>query len=199
MDTKVLLADDHAMLRSSVKTICASNGVHDLDEVGSCRNLLSQLHKQKYTHLVLDLLLSDGDAMEILDVIRTEYPGLEILVFSSQYPALYRGFLRKKYGCYFISKSESEMDSIRSLLAFLKGKMSVNTTLSDTQRNPFAQLSSQEGEITHYLLMGCSTNSIAEKCEITQEHVRSVIRHILHKTGAKDRDTLKVMANRLYQ
>jgi two-component system invasion response regulator UvrY len=199
MDTKVLLADDHAMLRSSVKTICASNGIHNLDEVGSCRNLLSQLHKEKYTHLVLDLLLSDGDAMEILDMIRTEYPGLEILVFSSQSPVLYRGFLRKKYGCYFISKSEPEMDSIRSLIAFLKGKMSVNSTPADTQGNPFALLSSQEGEITHYLLMGWSTHSIAEKCEITEDHVRSAIRHILHKTGAKDRDMLKVMANRLFQ
>ena len=39
---------------------------------------------KKYTHLVLDIILSDGNTLEVIPNIRRVYPELNIMIFSMQ-------------------------------------------------------------------------------------------------------------------
>ena len=106
MHPEILIADDHSMIRKGLKLYMQVNlGYSEITEVGSCNELMNELIKKKYTHLVLDIILSDGSTLEVIPNIRRVYPDLQILVFSMQ-PAEIYGEALKQYGIqYYLSKS----------------------------------------------------------------------------------------------
>ncbi|MBS1664184.1 MAG: response regulator [Bacteroidetes bacterium] len=85
MQPQILLADDHSMIRKGLKLLLQLHlGFTDVSEVVSCNELMKELSRKKYTHLVLDIILSDGSTLEILPNIQRLYPDLQIMVFSMQ-------------------------------------------------------------------------------------------------------------------
>ena len=98
MQPQILLADDHSMIRKGLKLLLQLHlGFSQISEVVSCNELMAALSKKKYTHLVLDIILSDGSTLEILPNIQRLYPELRIMVFSMQ-PAEVYGKALRQYG-----------------------------------------------------------------------------------------------------
>src|ERR1700743_3000969 len=120
MQPQILLADDHSMIRKGLKLILQLQlGFSDISEVVSCNELMKDLGKRKYTHLVLDIILSDGSSLEILPAITKLYPDLRIMVFSMQ-PAEVYGKALRQYGIdHYLPKSPPEEETIRLLRRFL--------------------------------------------------------------------------------
>ena len=58
MQPKILIADDHSMIRKGLKLhMQLTLGYTDIHEVATCNDLMKELVKNKYTHLVLDIIL----------------------------------------------------------------------------------------------------------------------------------------------
>ena len=75
MQPCLLIADDHSMIRTGLKIFIQVNlGYKDISEVCTCNNLMKELVKKKYTHLILDIILSDGNTLEIIHNIIQVYP-----------------------------------------------------------------------------------------------------------------------------
>ena len=71
---RILIADDHSMIRKGLKLFMELNlGCTDISEVATCNDLMKELVKKKYTHLVLDIILADGNTLEIIPNIRRVY------------------------------------------------------------------------------------------------------------------------------
>src|SRR4051812_37882776 len=117
---KVLLADDHSMIRKGLKLYMQMNlGFSDIAEASSCGELMKELVKQRYTHLILDIILSDGSTLEVIPNIVKVYPHLKIMVFSMQ-PAEVYGEALKQYGInYYLSKSVGEEEILQVLQRFM--------------------------------------------------------------------------------
>jgi DNA-binding NarL/FixJ family response regulator len=113
MQPTILIADDHSMIRKGLKLDIQLNlGYTDISEVGSCNELMRELVKKKFSHLILDIILSDGSTLEVIPNIRRVYPDLQILVFSMQ-PAEIYGEALKQYGIqHYLSKSKGEEEII---------------------------------------------------------------------------------------
>jgi len=104
MQPSILIADDHSMIRKGLKLYMQLNlGYSDIHEAGTCAELMKEFVKNKYTHLVLDIILSDGSTLEVIPNIRRVYPNLNVMVFSMQ-PAEVYGEALKQYGInYYLS------------------------------------------------------------------------------------------------
>jgi two-component system, NarL family, invasion response regulator UvrY len=90
MQKKIIIADDHSIIRNGLKLYLQYNlGMGEVTEVGSCNELMKELVKNKYTHLILDIILSDGSSIEVLPNIRKVYPQLNIMIFSMQPEEVY--------------------------------------------------------------------------------------------------------------
>src|SRR5688572_4351295 len=120
MQPVILIADDHSMIRKGLKLYMQLNlGYTDITEAGNCNELMKELVKKRYTHLLLDIILSDGSTLEVIPNIRRVYPTLSILVFSMQ-PAEVYGEALKQYGIqYYLSKSAGEEEMLRVIQRFL--------------------------------------------------------------------------------
>lgn len=185
MQPKILIADDHSMIRKGLKLhMQLTLGYTDIEEVATCNGLMKELVKNKYTHLVLDIILSDGSTLEVIPNIRRVYPDLHILVFSMQ-PAEIYGEALKQYGInYYLSKSVGDEEIISILQKFLLNETVVRKNNIQHQDNPFKTLAPRELEILHYVLKGSGTKEIAETLNLKMNTVSTMKTRIYDKTNA---------------
>lgn len=185
MQPKILIADDHSMIRKGLKLhMQLTLGYTDLHEVATCNELMKELVKNKYTHLVLDIILSDGSTLEVIPNIRRVYPDLHILVFSMQ-PAEIYGEALKQYGInYYMSKSVGEEEMIQILQKFMHNEEPVRRDNIQHHDNPFKTLAPRELEILHYVLKGIGTKDIAETLNLKMNTISTIKTRIFEKTTA---------------
>ena len=182
MQPQILLADDHSMIRKGLKLLLQLHlGFTQVSEVISCNELMKELAKKKYTHLVLDIILSDGSTLEILPNIQKLYPDLRIMVFSMQ-PAEVYGKALRQYGIeHYLPKTTPEDETIRLLSRFLLNEQISRESVA-YPKNPFSALSPRELEILHYVLKGFGTKEIAETLNVKMNTVSTVKNRIFEKT-----------------
>jgi two-component system, NarL family, invasion response regulator UvrY len=186
MQPTILIADDHSMIRKGLKLYMQMNlGYADIQEAASCNELMKELVKKKFTHLILDIILSDGSTLEVIPNIRRVYPDTQILVFSMQ-PAEIYGEALKQYGVrHYLSKSAGEEEIIKGLQKFLQNETPVLATIQHTD-NPFKALAPRELEILHYVLKGLGTKGIAETLNLKMNTVSTIKTRIYEKTNANN-------------
>lgn len=197
MDPIVLLADDHSMIRKGLKMYLQANlNIDDIHEASSCRDLMKELLKRKYTHMILDIILSDGLALEVIPNIRELYPELHILVFSMQ-PAEVYGDAMLQYGIrYYLSKTASEEEILQMLQHFFSNQPPVrNDQNVRFTGNPFARLSARELEVLHYVLKGNGTKEIAETLNLKMGTISTLKNRIFEKTGSESERELMDLAS----
>ena len=193
MDTALIIAEDHELLRSSIRAICTSIDINNVEEVNSCQGLLKQLKQKKFTHLILDLMLADDDSLEVLERVRREYPSLRIMVYASHPSYLYRVPMKRIFGCEYISKGEPRSVTIKLLIEFLQGQPSSERSSATEDIGGVVITAPMEMIIAHYLLLGWGPVEIAKKVGVKAQTVRNLKTRILDKTGVRHVSDLKFM------
>ena len=198
MDKKILLADDHSLIRKALRVIFGSMGYTELGEVSSCCELMKELAQKKYTHLVLDIDLSDGSIMKVLPDLQRLYANLRITILSMQ-PEIY-GKALKKYGIFhYISKDAPEEETIHQLRKFLQNNQPEKEKCKkEVVDNPFSDFTPREVEILHYMLQGKRTNDIAQALNLKGNTISTFKNRIFEKTTATNLIELKDLAT-LYE
>lgn len=184
MRPQILVADDHTMIRIGLRILLQLHfRFTDVAEATSCHDLMKELGKKKYSHLVLDIVLADGNSLEVLPVIRKLYPELRILVFSMQPPEIYGKALRQ-YGIErYVPKTTPEEETVQLLRRFLLNDQSLRDEPGTKYHsNPFAALAPRELEVLHYVLKGLGTKQIAETLHVKMNTVSTVKTRIFEKT-----------------
>jgi two-component system, NarL family, invasion response regulator UvrY len=145
---------------------------------------MKKLVKQKYTHLILDIILTDGSTLEVIPNIRKLYPALSVMVFSMQ-PAEIYGEALKNYGInYYLSKTVGEEEMFQVLKGFLNNERVSQRNKLQPEFNPFTTLAPRELEILHYLLKGLGTKAIAETLNLRMNTISTMKNRIYEKTKA---------------
>jgi two-component system invasion response regulator UvrY len=188
LSPKILLADDHSMIRRGLKIFLQTTmGFPTVGEVGSCSELLLELTRNKYTHLILDIILKDGNSLEVLPNIRRLFPNLKIMIFSMQPAEIYAPAVRQYQIRHYMHKTAGEEDMFIELGRFIKEEVEVIEPVKNEGRlNPFGSLAPRELEILHYLLKGYGTKLIGETLNLRMSTVSTVKNRIFEKTQAKN-------------
>jgi two-component system, NarL family, invasion response regulator UvrY len=197
METKILITDDHSMIRKGLKLYLQINlGFTNITEASTCNELMKELVKNRYTHLILDIILSDGSSLEIIPNIRRVYPDLNIMIFSMQ-PAEVYGEALKQYGIkYYLSKSVGEDEILQMLNKFLNNESPADkTNVFASEENPFSTLAPRELEILHYVLKGMGTKDIAETLNLKMNTISTMKTRIYEKTNAGNIKELMELAS----
>ena len=199
MAPKILLADDHSMITKGVKLLCQMDmGITEVRDVTSCSDLLKELARDEYTHLVLDIHLSDGSSIAILPRIREEYPELQIAVLTVQADNIYHNVLRQYGVYYFINKSAKAEDTVTVLDKFFRNDVPARVRNGDEGVNPFATIAPRELQILHYWLQGMGTKEMAGVLGVTMSTISTVKAKILEKTNTNNFVELSELA-KLYK
>jgi len=184
METKVIIADDHSIVRMGLISLIKQFNVQVVDEVATCHELMLQLKNKPYTHLILDLILPDGNTLEIIENINKLYPKLSILIHSMQPIEVYGKILKKYHIHSYLYKGVLENEIKYHIESFIKSIPLVMSKLVDNEENPFATLAVRELEVLHYLLNGYRTKEISALLGLKMNTISTIKSVIFDKVKA---------------
>lgn len=184
MEAKILIADDHSIVKMGLTAILNKMGAKQIDTVSNIAELKEALNRNVYTHLVLDIIMPDGNSLELIEHINTTQPSLSILVHSMQPVEVY-GKIASKFQIHsYLHKGASESEIHYKLELFIKNQpLQLKMKLDDTI-NPFSTLAVRELEILHYLLNGHRTKEIAINLGLKMNTVSTIKSNIFEKVKA---------------
>ena len=184
METKVLVVEDHSIVKMGLTAILNKLKVQEIGDVSTCTDLMNELATNDYTHLILDIILPDGNTLEYIEAINEKYPHLSILVHSMQPEEVY-GKISNKFNIHsYLHKGASESEINYHLELFIKNQpLVIKKKIEDTS-NPFSTLAVRELEILHYLLNGYRTKEIANLLGLKMNTVSTIKSNIFDKVKA---------------
>jgi DNA-binding NarL/FixJ family response regulator len=184
METKVLVVEDHSIVKMGLTAILNKLKVQEIGDVSTCTDLMNELATNDYTHLILDIILPDGNTLEYIETINEKYPNLSILVHSMQPEEVY-GKISNKFNIHsYLHKGASESEINYHLELFIKNQpLVIKKKIEDTS-NPFSTLAVRELEILHYLLNGYRTKEIANLLGLKMNTVSTIKSNIFDKVKA---------------
>src|SRR5262252_8263699 len=203
---RVIIADDHAVLRESLAILLSSQP--DFLVEGWASNGQEALELVKHHRpevLVLDLFMPESDGFEVLRTLdRAGSQVASVVLTGSESELDYaqavrlgaRGLVLKSDG------PEKLFSAIRTVangeLAFSDElAQQVLTTISaesKTSANTMSRLSTRERQIAYHVARGMKNKDIGEALSISENTVKRHLQSIFTKTGARDRLELAVLA-----
>jgi DNA-binding NarL/FixJ family response regulator len=189
---RLLIADDHAIVRSGLKQIFALTS--DIDVAGEAESgteVLECLSADTFDLLLLDLTMPDG-GMDLVSRIRARHAALPILVLSMHNEPQVAASMLKAGANGYITKdcdSENLLVAIRRVASggryidpILAEGLAFDAMLPD-QRVPHARLSEREFEIFLLLVAGNGINEIADSLRISNKTVSTHKARLMEKMG----------------
>jgi DNA-binding NarL/FixJ family response regulator len=207
MTVRLLIADDHVVVRAGLKSLL--DDVFDIDIVADAADgeeaiRLARRHRPDV--VLLDVRMPGADGLAVLGQLRTELPGLAVVMFSSYDNPTYIARAVALGAAGYLVKNASRDDIIGAIrraaageaLWSREGLRRVTGALS-TPRAPTeldAPLTKRESEVLKQLALGLSNKEIAQALEISYETVKEHVQHILRKLAVADRTQAAVWAVR---
>jgi DNA-binding NarL/FixJ family response regulator len=165
---KILLVDDHSVVREGVRRLLATSIEADILDAGSGKSAQAIFAAEKPDVVVLDLNLPGGGGLDLLRRFLNEQPQVRILIFSmhSSAPYVMRAMQAGAYGYITKSASASELlEAIQKVAAgshYLQGDLVTNLAGSDIwTKGQRPALSAKELDILRLLAQGKTLSEIA--------------------------------------
>jgi DNA-binding NarL/FixJ family response regulator len=197
---KILIVDDHAVVRQGVKQILYNRfDKATLGEAKDAQEMLEQIRKAKWDAVILDIGLPGRSGLDVLSDIKKLRPKLPVLALSA-YPEDQLAIRVLKAGAAgYLSKESAPEELINALTKVMGGGRYVSDglgerlamTVNDTfEKLPHETLSDREYQIMCMLAIGKNTKDIADELVLGISTVSTYRARILKKLHMKKRSDL---------
>lgn len=196
----VLLADDHEVVREGLRlALLRSPHIRVVGEAPDGATAVSLAERRRPDVIVMDLRMPEMDGIEATEEIMRRVPESKVLIFTaySEKALLQRGLESGARG--YILKEAPHETLLRAIEKVAAGETFVDPALMSalTQtRDGTDVLTAREREILQLLADGMSNADVAAQLFISQETVKSHVRHILTKLEADTRTQAVAIALR---
>lgn len=191
---RVLLADDHAVVRTGIRTALEDlPNLEIVGEVGDGNELIQALEQLKPACLLIDVTMPDFEPISTIRWIRARYPDLTILVVSAYDDDIYvQGLLSAGVNGYHL-KDQPLNDLRLAVTRVLSGERWISSTLLDkllkpqTVDNHLPQLSSRQQDILRLLVEGLDNRSIAQELNLSIKTIENHLTRLYRQLGVHHR------------
>jgi DNA-binding NarL/FixJ family response regulator len=205
-EIKMLVADDHEMVRSGLKTMLADTEIKVAAEVGTGEAATKCALENDFDLVLMDIRMPGGDGLNALGRIKLDKPDLPILMLSTFDNPTYIARSVALGASGYLLKSCSRDDLIKAIRAAAAGESAwtrdelrrVTGALATPRLAADVEvpLTQRESEVLRQLAYGLTNKEIAQALHISYETVKEHVQHILRKIGVTDRTQAAVWAVR---
>ena len=200
---KVLVVDDHPMVREGLRGMLTGDDVEVIDEAANGADAIRLAALRQPDVVLLDLELPDMDGLEVLGRLRERDAHLPVLVVTMHQDA---GLLRRavKAGVSgYVLKGVDRRELLASVRAVRSGRSVIDPALlraavgdEDDSGASAATLSRVEVDLLRLVAAGLTNRQIATHLRWSQATVKKYVQRVLDKLGAIDRTQAAVLAVR---
>lgn len=186
----LLIVDDHPVVRAAVKIVLEKEGFKLIREASSGSEALSILREHSPTLVVLDLVMPEGDGLDVLERIKASDSSCRVLVFSSLDPWFFQDRCMRAGALAYVAKSNDLIQLQKAVHAVMTG-YTYFARLPSTSQDPqqrsekemVDKLSNRELTILQYLARGSSNKAIAERMHLSHKTVSTYKTRLIEKLG----------------
>jgi two-component system, NarL family, response regulator LiaR len=194
MTIRILLADDHAVVRQGLKMFLGLDP--DLQVVGEAENgeeAVRMAGEIQPDIILMDLLMPVMDGVSATVKVRREFPDVEVIALTSVLEdASVIGAIRAGAIGYLLKDTKAE-ELICAIKAAVAGQVQLSPKaaerlLSETLTNQYTEpLTEREQDVLGLLVSGNANKEIALKLNIGEKTVKTHVSSILSKLGVSSR------------
>jgi DNA-binding NarL/FixJ family response regulator len=186
--TRIVLADDHKIVRDGLKRILASTS--DLEVVAEAADgdeLLRLVKADDYDVAVVDMSMPGLAGIALIKRLKDEKPKLRILVLSMHGEQQYAARALKAGASGYLNKDSAAEMLVGALRKIAGGGMHIGeaaaASLVAAERSPHEALSDREFEVLRLLVDGLGPTEIGERLHLSVKTVSTHKTRILEKLG----------------
>ena len=191
--TRVLLVDDHAVVRQGLKQVLAES-LPDatFGDAASADEALRMVRTANWDIVVLDISLPGKSGIEALKELRAAHPRLPVLVLSMHPEEQFAVRALKAGAAGYVTKRTAARDVVAAVRKVLSGGRYVSASLAErlaaqtqagSAQAPHETLSDREYQVFRLLAMGKTVKQIGKELDLSPQTVSTHRTHILEKMG----------------
>jgi two-component system response regulator NreC len=201
---RILLADDHAILRSGLRYMLSSQD--DLEIVGEASTgaeTLAQSEVLQPDLILLDLSMPGMGGMDILPTLRRLAPSSKILILTMHDDKHYIQQALQSGASGYVLKKAADTELITAIRAVLIGEIYIHHSMmrflledvlpgrdSNDQTDLWESLSDREQEVLRLVALGFTSAEIAEKLTLSAKTIETYRARGMEKLGLRNRAAL---------
>ena len=206
MSIKVLICDDHHVIRTGLTSLFQGSEVEIVGEAENGKESLKQAKKLKPDVVLLDIRMPDGDGLSILEKLRAGGARLEgrhafhvrqsdlhrpaVALGATDY--VLKGSSRDAIIATIVAAANGESPSRSGELKKVATMMKVRQVVDDDD----VPLTQRKTQVLRHVALGLSNKEIGRSLEISVETVKEHVQNILRKIAVSDRTQAAVWAVR---
>ncbi len=192
---KVLIADDHAVVRQGLRQILAE--IPELSVVGEAENgqdALNQVRSEPWDVLVLDMSMPGRGGLDILKDVRRERPETRVLVLSMHPEDQFAVRMLKAGAAGYLTKETATDELVKAVRKVLTGAKYISPTLAeklafdvdrDNDKPLHEKLSDREFQVMRRLAAGQTVQQIADELILSPKTISTYRARVLEKLELK--------------
>ncbi len=189
MSVRVLLADDHTIVRQAIKVALALEGFEVIGEASDGREAINQCKQLQPDVAVIDISMPRLNGIEAAREILKTCPNAKVVMLSEHRADRYvlESLQAGVHG--YVLKSETSAELAQAIFAVCKGQTYVSPAVLPALKahqvgvEPAGHLSVRESEVLQLIAEGKSTKEIADTLQMSYKTVRSHRDNIMKKLG----------------
>ena len=210
MTFRILLVDDHAIVRQGVRQLLLNHGVaREVVEADTGAQALASLDDgDPFDIILLDISLPDMNGVEVLKRVKRRAPGTPVMMFSMYREDQYAVRSLKAGAAGYLSKTVTAAQMIEAIRQVAAGRKYVSPALAealadyvsfDSDQLPHEKLSDREYQTLCMLASGKRLTDIAHALSLSVKTVSVYRARLLEKMKLSNNAelTFYVMSNRL--
>ncbi len=205
MCIKVMLADDHLLMREGIRKLLEFDGkIKVIDEAGDGEECLEKIKKSMPEVLLLDINMPKKNGLEVLKTIREEKINVKVLILTvyNEIEYLLKAVDIGTDG--YILKDSESAELKKAINIVMKGESYIQPKLipmlnnrlvsRDIDTDKIDSLTEREKEVLIYVANGMFNKEIATVLNISERTVKNHISSIFKKIDVSDRTQAAVFA-----
>ena len=195
MTIRVLLADDHALMREGLRALLTA--IPDIEVVGEVRTgreAQRQVLQLDPDVVLMDIAMPDLNGIEAARLIHAKCPAVRIVMLSmhatSEY--VYRAFEAGASG--YLLKESAVEEVITAVRTVHEGRRYLSPALAESvpglgsayTRSPVDSLSARERQVLQLVVEGRSSSEIAHMIHLSPKSVETYRSRLMVKLGVRD-------------
>ncbi|MBL7738424.1 MAG: response regulator transcription factor [Chitinophagaceae bacterium] len=188
---KILIADDHAIVRKGLKQILLEEYPSAaISEVSDAESLLADITRDEWSVVICDMNMPGRSGLDALTQIKQIAPRLPVLIMSMYPEDQYALRVLKAGASGYLGKDNIHDDIIKAVQTVLLGKKFITPTIAeklanalgeDISRQPHESLSDREFDVFKLLASGKAISDIAAQLSLSATTVSTYRSRIMEK------------------